>query len=431
MDIIGARTQVTPALIGPWGSTSFAELRTLVDRQKENLAAGPASDTPLLACQPNPEFISRFLAHLETGIPVALVAPELSAAEREQRQTLLKNPRHPECGVIVFTSGSTGQPKGVQLSQENLEANTDAVIESLDFAKAPQQNLFLSLSYSYGLFGQLLPALKLGIPTKILTKFSDARQEFAEGRAAGMWSGVPSHWEALLRVTTPEQSAEVTHVISAGAALPLDLRERLRAHFANATIYNNYGLTEASPRVLSFSSRHPRFFEADTVGFAVKGLQVREGESGELLVKGRQVMLGYLGGDSSKIQDGWLRSGDVVSIDPEGLVHIQGRLDDLFNIGGERVSPLEIDAALARLPGVKEAAVLVEKHPIYGAQLSAFLVGEDLPTKKDVLAEMRRQLSGHKVPLEYFIISALPRTPNGKLRRSGLADLKTSATRLK
>lgn len=430
MEILASTANEAPALIGSWGTTTFGELRALVEHARKNLSR---RTTALLPSHPNPEFIATLLAYLSENVPVALVAPELSEGELEVRRKILETKPHPECALIVFTSGSTGNPKAVQLSSANMEANIEAVIESLEFARAPQQNLFLSLSYSYGLFGQLFPALRLGIPTKIIPRFADARAEFVEGRGGGMWSGVPSHWEALLRVTTPEQCDGVTHVISAGAALPLSLRQRLRDHFRNATIYNNYGLTEASPRVLSFSSRHPRFFEEDTVGLPVKFLEVKEGEGGELELKGRQVMLGYLGDPATtadKLRDGWLRSGDVVHVDGDGLVHIVGRLDDLFNIGGERASPLEIDAALATLPGVKEGAVLVEKHPIYGSQLLAFLVGEKIPPKKELLETLRHHLSGHKVPLEYRRVEALPRTPNGKLRRKGLAELKESAQKI-
>lgn len=429
MSILGAPMADTPALIGAFGSVSFAELRSKVDAAKTGLP----SRVCLLNAVPHPDFVAKFLAHLEAGIPAALVSPDLAPHERELREKILEKPLHPETAVIVFTSGSTGTPKAVQLSLKNLSANTEAVIESLDFGSAPRQFLFLSLSYSYGLFGQLLPALRLGIPTRFLPKFADARAVFMDGKGEGMWSGVPSHWEALLRVTSPEQCAGVTHVISAGAALPLDLRHRLRAHFKNATIFNNYGLTEASPRVLSLPSTHPRFFEEGTVGFPVKGLEVKAAEDGELLVKGLQVMLGYLGDEAAtreKITGGWLHSGDVVSVEPDGMVRIMGRKDDLFNIGGERTSPLEIDAALLRIPGVKEGAVLVEKHDIYGAKLTAFLVADKKLEKKTILEVLKKNLSGHKIPLEYLAVDALPRTPNGKLKRSGLQDLKSSAERI-
>lgn len=424
MDFLHAKTQ----LIGPFGTLEAPELRQLVEEEKTRFRSGPV---PLLEAAMDPVFIAKFLAHFENGKPMALVSPDLSPAERAQRESILKNKLHPECAVIVFTSGSTGVPKAVQLSRANLEANTEAVIESLQFAKAPQQGLFLSLSYSYGLFGQLLPALHLGTRTKFYPKFADVRAAILAGEGGGMWSGVPSHWEALLRVTTPEQCDGVTHVISAGAALPLELRKKLKAHFRNALLFNNYGLTEASPRVLSLPSTHPRFFEEGTVGYAVKHLEVKEGEAGELLVKGKQVMLGYLGDEKSeKIQDGWLHSGDVVHVEADGMVRIQGRMDDLFNIGGERTSPLEIDAALLKVPGVKEAAVLVENHEIYGARLAAFLVCDEGLKKKSVMEALKNHLSGHKIPLEYFRVDALPRTPNGKLRRKALTELKPAAQRI-
>lgn len=409
-------------LTGPFGTLHSSELKKMMAREKPERGA-------LLEASMDPAFLAKLLAHFESGVPAALVSPDLSPAERDARKRILEQEFHPDTALIVFTSGSTGAPKAVQLSRANLEANTEAVIESLEFARAPRQGLFLSLSYSYGLFGQLLPALHLGIPTKLIPKFADVRAAFLSGEGAGMWSGVPSHWEALLRVTTPEQCDGVTHVISAGAALPLELRKRLRAHFRNATIYNNYGLTEASPRVLCLRSTHPRFFEEGTVGYPVKHLEVKEGEGGELLVRGKQVMLGYLGGSGDKIRDGWLHSGDVVQVEVDGMVRIVGRMDDLFNIGGERASPLEIDAALLKVPGVKDAAVLVEQHELYGARLTAFLVGSP-PGKKAIVEELRKHLSGHKIPLEYLAVDSLPRTPNGKLKRSELTNSKNTARKI-
>jgi long-chain acyl-CoA synthetase len=417
-------------LIGSFGTLRAEELRGLVETEKKQIQVG---QVPLLEAAMEPAFLAKFLAHFESGAPMALVSPDLSPSERAQRESILNHKLHPDCAVIVFTSGSTGVPKAVQLSRANLEANTEAVIESLQFAKAPRQGLFLSLSYSYGLFGQLLPALHLGISTRLFPKFADVRAAILAGEGAGMWSGVPSHWEALLRVTTPEQCDGVTHVISAGAALPLELRKRLQAHFRQATLFNNYGLTEASPRVLSLPSTHPRFYEEGTVGYAVKHLAVKEGEAGELLLKGKQVMLGYLGdpsGTAEKIQAGWLHSGDVVQVEADGMVRIMGRMDDLFNIGGERTSPLEIDAALLKVPGVKEAAVLVDNHELYGARLAAFLVGEEGLKKKPIVEELKKHLSGHKIPLEFFRVDSLPRTPNGKLRRKELVPMKASATRI-
>ena len=418
------------ALRGRWGSLSFPELQDLVNKEMKSLSGKKIS---VLEAESSPRFISLFLAHLNAGHPVVVMAEGLSEGEKALRKTMLSHPLHPQTAVIVFTSGSTGTPKAVQLSLDNLLANSEAVIESLYFKQAKSQGLFLSLSYSYGLFAQLLPALSLGVPTKIYDKFTEVREDFLDNKAEGMWSGVPSHWETLLRLTTPEHCKNITHVISAGAALPLNLRQRLRAHFPNALCFNNYGLTEASPRVLSLSSAHPRFLEEGTVGTPVKFLQVKEAEGGELWIKGRQVMLGYLGDERAtqeKITDGWLHSGDIALVESDGMVCIQGRMDDLFNIGGERTSPLEIDAALLQVPGVKEGAVYVDKDALYGAKISAFLVGSEGLTKKQVLDSLRSCLSGHKIPSEFFQVHELPKTPNGKLRRAELVKLKNTGRRI-
>ncbi len=412
-------------LSGPFGKLEAPALRTLVDEEK-----GSVQKKAILLARPTPDFVAKVLAHLETQTPAAILSPDLSLAEREAREKILQQNLHPETALVLFTSGSTGAPKAVQLSWKNIAANTEAVLESLAFAQATQQNLFLSLSYSYGLLGQLLPAIQAGVPTHLLA-FPEARSALLAGKGAGMWSGVPAHWETLLRVTSPEQCDSVTHVISAGAALPLELRARLRGHFRQATIFNNYGLTECSPRVLSLASTHPRFLQEGTVGYPVKHLQVKTGPEGELLVRGPQVMLGYVGeAGEAKIQDGWLHSGDVVEHEADGMVKIVGRLDELFNIGGERTSPLEIEAALLQLEGVKEAAVLVEPHDLYGAKITAFLVGAEALKRKDAVTQLRQWLSGHKVPLEYFRLPQLPRTPNGKLQRKELAKARVGAERV-
>ena len=326
----------------------------------------------------------------------------------------------------------------MQLSRAGIEANTRAVRSSLDFGKARLQTLFLPLSYSYGLLGQLLPALEARITTRLIEKFTDVKGLFDDGTASGMMSGVPSHWETILRLTTaqPDCCGQVTHVISAGAPLPIELRSRLRARFPNATLYNNYGQTEASPRLLSFSSRHPAFREGP-VGFPVEGVEVKLSSTGELLARGPQLMLGYLGDEAAtreKLAGGWLHTGDAAAIDPSGLVSILGREDELFNVGGERTSPIEIDEALARVPGVASGAVLVEPDPLYGSKLTGFVVARDAklpPTKDAITKSLSAQLSIHKIPRELYLIDELPRGTSGKLRRAELKNFKAPDRRLK
>lgn len=427
-----------PALVmgsGDSKSLSFGELLALVTKEREKLGKLSPGIADALEAEMTPQFIARFIASLEKGRPVAIFSAAWTEEEKTLRRELLTSSAcHPETAVVLFTSGSTGTPKLVQLSMGNIEANTRAVLSSLDFGQAASQTLFLPLSYSFGLLGQLLPALKCGMTTRLLSRFTDAKTLFDEGRAEGMWSGVPSHWEALLRLTEslPESCARITHVISAGAPMSVDLRKRLAARFSRATLYNNYGQTEAAPRVLSFSSRHPEFFSGP-VGFPVGELKVRLASDGELCVSGSQIMLGYLGEPEAtreKVQDGWLHTGDVASISPEGLVSIHGRRDELFNIGGERTSPLEIEAAIRKAAGVADAAILIEDDQVYGHRISAFVVPAGELTKKELTQALSERLSPLKTPREFYAVPSIPRGANGKLLRGELKTLKATGRKL-
>ncbi|MCO5142962.1 MAG: acyl--CoA ligase [Oligoflexia bacterium] len=408
------------ALRGEWGSLTYDELTQSVIKKTESL-----STNKILTASNSVDFIVEFLAFWKMKVPVCIFSEGLSEKEKNQRLEVLKKPLRENTAVVVFTSGSTGAPKGVELSRENILANIEAVVESLEFSRTTQQGLFLSLSYSYGLFGQLLPALFVGIETVIYGKFLDLRNDFIEGKARGMYSGVPSHWEAILRLTDSKNCLNVTHVISAGAPLPLDLRNRLLSHFSGAVIYNNYGLTECSPRVLSLSSKSKKFLEEGSVGYPVKGLNVRVNAESILEVSGKQVMLGYVGDDNltkEKIYEGWLRTGDLAKITEDQLVYILGREDDIFNIGGERVSPIEIEEALNHISQVDDVAIYVEEDALYGTKIKALLVLKQAIKKSELLACLKTKLSGHKIPQEYYQVEELPKTANGKLLRKKLKE---------
>jgi long-chain acyl-CoA synthetase len=438
------------ALVHGEDRLTFGQLRRRVDDAARDLAA-LEDGVVILDAQSDPETVVRFLALRELGKPVALFSSTWTSHEIEVRRSMLGKAshlgadgtvvwssatheiaHHPEAAVILFTSGSTGAPRAVQLSQPNIDANTGAVLDTLDFEQAAEQTLFLPLSYSYGLLGQLVPALEVGVTTRLLPQFNDARVALETSRARGMWSGVATHWEALLRLTDPppENTAEVTHVVSAGAPLSTDLRTRLRHRFPEATLYNNYGQTEAGPRVLSFSSRHPSFFEG-FVGYPVGDFEIAVTDDDELLLRGSQIMPGYLGDEEAtadKIRDGWLYTGDAARIADDGLVEILGRRDQIVNIGGERISLREIEEELSSWDEVEEAAVLVEADDIYGGRLIGFLAGGealDNLRRKRVIARLAERLSWQKVPRHYFVLDALPKRPNGKLDRKALETKKT------
>ncbi|HAT6339234.1 TPA: AMP-binding protein [Legionella pneumophila subsp. pneumophila] len=389
-------------------------------------------------------FIIQLLACLETGRPIALFPNSISEEEKQRRLSLLGNAvmineegelqeicenktiqPHPQTALILFTSGSTGSVKAVQLSSINIKANCHAVIKALEFKKIQDQLLFLPLSYSFGLLGQLLPGLMFGLTTRLITHFTDIKMLMEQSTVPQMWSGVPSHWVAINAIAKryPDSAAKINAIVSAGAPLSTALRTDLKQIFPKAIIYNNYGLTEASPRVLTYSSKDPLFTE-NYAGYPVGDWKVKLSAEHELLINGTQMMLGYLGEkDSTKIQNGWLSTGDIAEILPNGLVAIKGRRDSLVNIGGEKVSLSEIEQKICQIDVIKEAIVIPQEDKIYGTRLIVCIEKKSLPSsisEQNLIEKIQTQLLPRKLPIQLQLMSSLPRNQHGKLDRKAL-----------
>ncbi len=440
------------ALIFDGDAISFDALRQLVELEKRSHARLDR-ELVILTASHAPRFVIQLLSLLESGIAVAVFSPLWSAEETRQRRTLVGKSvqlddagdivwrsstqavrHHPATALVLFTSGSSGQAKAVQLSRAGIAANTDAVLATIAFDPDGEQALVLPLSYAFGLLGQLLPALACGCTTRLLPGLMDLKF-LLEGGWRGMVSGVPSHHEMLLRVFAGSAGRyNVTAIVSAGAMLATDLRQRLHAGFPSATLYTNYGQTEFSPRILALDSTQAQFFQGAD-GFAVPGVKLKLLADGELCVQGPQLMLGYLGdadASAAKIRQGWLHTGDLARLEAGGLVFIEGRLDDLFKVAGERISPHEIEAALKTLPQVRDAAIVALPDGLYGATIAAFLEApEPFHLARHELADrLQTLLSPRKIPGAYYHVSCLPRNEHGKLQRAGLAGLLAHARRI-
>lgn len=419
---------------------SFAELATAIETMSLQLDKLPPGIL-ILQATPQPLFVIQLLAALTIGKPVALFPPQeldwqkrailstsMTVNEHGELIEICENKRithHPQLALVLFTSGSTGQMKAVQLSLKNISANCRAVISALEFSQVEDQLLFLPLSYSFGLLGQLLPGLIAGITTELIAQFTDIKTLLESGKVPQMWSGVPSHWVAMSKMAAlfPESAAKIKAVVSAGAPLSISLRDNLVHTFPKAIIYNNYGLTEASPRVLTYSSKDPSFHE-DFAGYPIGDWQLRLSEDNELLLKGSQLMLGYLGEEQqSRIQDGWFFTGDLAEQLPSGLIAIKGRRDHLVNIGGEKVNLIEIEHKICQLNGIKEVIVLPLADELYGIRLLACMEqGCFAPniTEQMLTEQLKQQFLPRKLPISVQLIEKLPRNQHGKLDRKNL-----------
>nr|WP_277619258.1 class I adenylate-forming enzyme family protein [Legionella norrlandica] len=237
------------------------------------------------------------------------------------------------------------------------------------------------------------------------------------------------HWVAISAIAKgyPESASKIAAIVSAGAPLPTALRMDLKEIFPNAVIYNNYGLTEASPRVLTYSSKDPLFME-NYAGYLIGDWEAKLSDEGELLIRGRQMMLGYLGEEESpKVQNGWLYTGDIAEILPNGLITIKGRRDNIVNIGGEKVNISEIEHKICQIEGIKEVIILPIEDKIYGVRLMVCIEKNPLSysiSEQNLTEKIQRHLLPKKLPIKIHMMQNLPRNKHGKLNRNAL-DLNT------
>lgn len=422
---------------------SYQQLQAAVDEMSRVLGRLPNGVIALTAL-PGFDFIVQLLAALRNKQPVLILSATLTPEQIAERIQHIKNvllvdrsgqllrvnsaskaySHHPDTALILFTSGSQGQSKAVQLSEVNIAANCRAVIRALHFSDAKDQLLFLPLCYSYGLLGQLMPALMSGIHTHLITDFSAISGFLMSGIVPQMWSGVPSHWVVLCKLFSsfPEACKKLTHVISAGDKLSLPMRRRLSEQFPNAVIYNNYGLTEASPRVLTLRSDDKAFF-SEAAGYPVGDWQLKLTREGELCIKGSQMMLGYLGDPTqSKINNGWMHTGDLADIDANQLVTITGRADRTININGEKVNLDRIESLL-KSTGLQLKA-LAHEDDIHGQRLVIAVEKNDSAHSRETLYDVINQaIQPWCHGFEIAMVERFPHNSRGKVDQCALEKM--------
>jgi len=333
----------------------------------------------------------------------------------------------------LYTSGTTGRPKGVILTHDNLIANVESCQQAGLFDYRDGFLCLLPFFHTYAITGTFLLPLLSGSRMVLVDRFHPIKVlGLIQEHKVSVFLAIPSMYRVLAITEGNFDVSSVRFPISGGEPLPAVIAESFEKRF-NVPIYEGYGQTEASPVV---TLNVPGCRKLGTIGRALPGVEVAiwndqsqplpVGEVGELMVRGRNVMKGYhhLPEETARtITNGWLHTGDLGKLDDEGFVTITGRKKDLIISAGENIYPREIEELLCQHSKVKEVAVIGVKDEVRGEVPKAFVIARDgtVLEEKELRAFCRENLANYKVPKYFEIVPDLPRTPTGKILKRMLS----------
>jgi long-chain acyl-CoA synthetase len=475
-------------------TTSYSELDDQSTRVAGLLAArGIAPGTPIGIMLPNvPEFASVYYGILRTGAVVVpmnpllkareiayylgdsgapvifawhVTAPEVEIGAKEAgAEAILVDPAtFPDIlataspapqvvdraaydtAVVLYTSGTTGHPKGAELTHANLINNVEVSAADL-FQLGPDDLIFggLPLFHAFGQTCTLNAAIMTGASLTVLPRFDAAKALgiLADQRVT-IFAGVPTMFSALLHV--PDRSgydvSALRLCISGGAAMPVEVLRQFEDAF-DCIVLEGYGLSETSP-VASFN--HPgRERKPGSIGTPIRGVEMRvvdasgaevpQGEVGEIAIRGHNIMKGYLNRPDATAEavsaDGWFRTGDIGRVDEDGYYYIVDRKKDLIIRGGYNIYPREIEEVLYEHPEVAEAAVVGIPHPELGEEVGAAVALKPgaTVTPDELRSYVKSQVAAYKYPRRVWIVDALPKGPTGKILKKEITVPDAEAT---
>lgn len=340
---------------------------------------------------------------------------------------------HP--ALIMCTSGTTGTPKGVMLSEDNILSN---VRDIASYFALKQQDIILiarPLYHCAVLTGEFLTAIRHGSGIRFRSvKFQPKEliDELSKTKAS-VFCGTPTMLYMMTRFLRPSTSLFLRHIAVSGECMSEMIGKALWDAFPAASIYHVYGLTEACPRV---SYLPPALFHAfpDSVGVPLDTVSIRlvkdgivqkdVNSTGMLWVKGPNVMLGYYNNPeltNRVLRDGWLCTGDLAQLNEYSLLKIKGRTDDLIIRAGMNIYPQEIEAALKTDPRTKEVLAYGYEHKVYGMQIGLRIVGS-FANEDEVRSLCTHCLPSHQIPARIELVNELKKNASGKIPRKRAQD---------
>jgi long-chain acyl-CoA synthetase len=352
----------------------------------------------------------------------AAAGPEAAVAAKDDDDT----------AVILYTSGTTGTPKGAELTHANLTRNVELVVDTL-LGLGPDDVILgaLPLFHSFGQTCGLNAAVAAGASLALVPRFSpQAALETIAADGVTVFEGVPTMFAALLNHSDRQayDVASLRYCLSGGAALPVEVLHGFEREFG-CVVLEGYGLSETSP--VACFNHADRERKPGSIGTPIAGVEMRvvdderhelaPGEAGEIAIRGHNVMKGYLNRPEATAEaidgDGWFYTGDIGRVDEEGRYYIVDRKKEMIIRGGYNVYPREIEEVLYGHPAVAETAVIGVPHPELGEEVAAAV---RLKPGVDVAADelrdyVKANVAAYKYPRHVWLVAELPKGPTGKI----------------
>jgi len=388
-----ARAPGRPALAFEGGCITYAELDAMAETAK------PADRVVLLPMPNEPESIARYHGAFRRGAVVVPLNPLLSANDVELRSRPFE-PAH-DTAVALFTSGTTGEPKRIELSHTQLRTNAEYLARALAVTEDDVLWGSAPLSHVFGMTGCMNLAIVVGAKLALVRRFDASRAlETIERERVSVFMGVPTMLAALVAAAREAGRAPRLRLAHCGGApLPLDTLRAFEETF-DAPVLEGYGMTEVGGVVALNHAGAPR--KLGSVGTAAAGQELRIADDGEVQVG---------------VDGRWLATGDIGRLDDDGHLFLLDRKKDVILRGGYSVYPREVEEALHQHPAVREAVVVGVPHPRLGEEVAALVVTDPGCSADAVRDFVRERVAAYAYPRLVVLVDELPRNPSGKILR--------------
>lgn len=422
-----------------------------IDRRTDRIAARllregvGRGDRVAVQLENRPEFVLAWFAILKAGAALVPINPHLTPREidylvEDSGAALVLRDEHFEGGfeddprelpavapddlaALVYTSGTTGAPKGAMLTHRNYVWDAEAIVAHTGMDERDRFLCFLPLFHVNAQVVTTLAPLVGGASMVLMRKFSPLEMlETLAATGATAFSGVPTVYAILNDAPGTERFdlAGLRFCVCGAAPMPVEVFETFERKF-HTRILEGYGLTEAT----CASSVNPLDRrKVGSIGVPLPGQDMRVAEDGEILIRGPNVMQGYWKrpeATAEALRDGWLHTGDLGRVDEDGYFWVLGRKKEMIIRGGENVYPKEIEDVLFTHPAIADAAVVGEPDAKWGERVVAHVVARGAPDPEALIDFCRERLARFKCPERIVFHEALPKTPTGKVQKHLLA----------